>query len=115
MRRDRRQGRKACVMKKAQIRMAVALALAENGYSPAQYAWGKPGWLEVFDGVAKRALHLPAVHKFKVEHLIERLSVLRPIGPPRDAPMPIKLPAEIQTDLETWLKERAAVPEHAAA
>lgn len=93
----------------------MALALAENGYSPAFYAWFKPGWLSVFDGVSRHTLHLPAVKKFKVADLIERLSVLPPVGPPREAPMPIKLPADVQTDLEAWLKERADVPEHAAA
>ena len=102
-------------MRKAQIRMAVALALAENGYPPSHYAWIKPGWLQVLDGDTKRTLHLPAVKKFTVEHLIERLSILRPVGPPREAPMSINLPAELQADLETWLSERAAVPEHAAA
>lgn len=102
-------------MRKAQLRMAVAFALAENGYGPSHYGWFKPGWLEVWDGANVHKLHLPAVKSFKLETLIDRLSVLKPIGDPCEASMPIKLPKDIQIDLEYWIRERADVPEHAAA
>ena len=101
-------------MKKAQIRMAVALAMSENGYSEGNYGWSKPGWLSVFDGVQVHKIHLPAVKTFKVETFIERMSVLSPIGPPREAAMPIKLPKEIQIDLVDWINnQRSTAPSHA--
>ena len=63
---------------------ASQLALAENGYGPSHYGWFKPGWLEVWDGANVHKLHLQAVKSFKLETLIDRLSVLKPIGDPAE-------------------------------
>lgn len=92
-------------MRKAFIRMAVDLAMAENGYPTAYYGWIKPGYLEVWDGKDTRTvLHIPAIQKFKQEHLIAELSKLESIGPPRENPARAEpLPKGEQLDLEQFI------------
>lgn len=90
-------------MRKAFIRLAVDLALAENGYSKGWYEWVKPGHLEVFDGIKVHKLHLPAGGRLKREGLISALSVLPAVGPPREAPMRVRIPKAEQTDLVALL------------
>lgn len=95
-------------MRKSFIRTAVDLALAENGYPVSYYGWSKPGWLEVWDGDPDHKpvkIHLPAVSGFTGEQLMERLSVLQPIGLPLPAPPRLHpIPEREQIDLEAFLR-----------
>lgn len=78
---------------KAEIREAVRVALADNGFSPGHYAW-KRATLLIWSRKTMEALrlnqpepehriHLPAGISRK--RLIERLSVLPVVGRPRKA------------------------------
>ena len=95
-------------MRKAFIRTAIDLALAENGYPVSYYGWCKPGWLEVWNGDVEckpLKIRIPAIHSFKGEDLIAALSVLHPIGPPLPAPPRLNpVPEKEQIELEDFLK-----------
>ena len=77
-------------VRRSEIRLAVDLALAENGYSRGWYGW-QGAWLRVWDrdrASAQRVanpltdIHLPA-GKTSRKRLIEKLSALPVAGPPR--------------------------------
>ncbi len=93
-------------MRKAQIRKAVDLVLADNGYSPGLYCW-RGAWLEIWTrehcetvktaGHVRRDIltgkllprvparwyiHLPA-GKTSKKRLMEKLEGLEVVGPPR--------------------------------
>lgn len=95
-------------MRRAFIRLAVDLALAENGYPVSLYGWKKPGWLEVWTGDADEKpilLHLPAIARFKKDDLLEALGTLRPIGLPLEAPIRTELVTEgEQLELEAFIR-----------
>ena len=106
-------------MTKAFIRLAVDLALAENGYPVSLYGWEKPGWLKVWTGHVDEApvhLHLPAVKTFTREMLFARLGSLHPIGTPLEAPIRHEpVPEATQIDLEELLRDLRARDEPPAA
>lgn len=94
-------------MRKAFIRTAIDLALAENGYPISYYGWVRPGWLEVWDGNTGSKpvrIRIPAIHSFKGSDLIDALRVLKAIGPPLPAPARFKpVPEPEQIELEAFL------------
>lgn len=70
-------------MLRAQIREAVDCALADNGYSRGFYTWNR-ATLTIFNhktGHTEHEIHLPTGTSKK--RLIQRLSVLSPVGKPR--------------------------------
>jgi hypothetical protein len=69
-------------MRRAEIRLAVDLALAENGYSRGYYRWYGPD-LRIYDRHGNsKSLYFPAGRTSR-KRLIEKLSTLPVAGPPR--------------------------------
>lgn len=90
-------------MLRAQIREAVDVALADNGYSRGFYAW-KGATVTIYDhktGHPQHAIHLPTGTSKK--RLIQRLSVLSPVGKPRMLRPRAQQVKAVQLDLVEYL------------